>query len=129
MPGSSQRIRTAARVALGVIRFVNGTMALFTPAALSRRLGMDPDATPGMLYPWRMFGIRTMLVGAELLLPDGERRARAVRVAPLIHASDVLAATMAFRGRHLPRRAATATVAISAVNVVLSLLAQPPRNR
>ena len=125
--GGIERLRTPARIALGLIRLINGMMALFTSAALARRLGLDPQAQPGMLYMIRMFGIRTILLGLTLLLPGEERQRRAVRVAPLIHASDTTAATLALLGGHLPPRAARAAVAISSVNIVLSLLAQPAK--
>ena len=42
-----------------------------------------------------MFGIRTVLIGAELLMQTGDRRAEALRRAILIHASDTLAALLA----------------------------------
>ncbi len=122
-----------ARIALAGIRMVNGAAALFAPKFMARRLGVDPDANTTSLYVLRLFGVRTVLIGAELLLPEGEERARAVRVAPLIHASDTAAATIALTRRHLPVKSAVTAVLISAVNTVLALLAQAeveePRGR
>ena len=91
----------AARVTLAGIRIANGTMGLFAPDVLSKKLDVGESAAP-MGYPFRMFGIRTILIGVDLLSRDPEVRRHAVRAAPLIHASDT----------------------ISAVNLVLALLAK-----
>lgn len=113
-----------ARIALAIIRLVNGLMALLTPRALLGRLGAGSQVNPVALYALRMFGIRTVLIGAGLLLPEGDLRAWTVRTAPIIHASDSAAAvTLAVSGG-LPRRSGVTVVLISATNVVLSILAQ-----
>jgi hypothetical protein len=113
-----------ARLALAGIRLTNGTAALLAPAAFGRRLGVDPDAHPPALYVMRLFGVRTILIGADLLRRDPGARARALRVAPLVHASDTAAAVLAGRSGHLPSRAARAATAISALNLALALLAR-----
>ena len=108
-----------ARVALASIRIFNGGTALFAPERLNRRLGLDQTA----VYPFRMFGIRTVLIGIDLLAADSEVRRHALRLSVLVHASDtVSAATAGFTKAISPRAAATAT-AISSVNVALALLA------
>jgi hypothetical protein len=76
------------------------------------------------VYALRLFGIRTVIVGAELLARPSAHRHRAVRLAPLIHASDTAAAYLAGRHGHLPPRAARTAVAVSGVNTVLALVAQ-----
>jgi hypothetical protein len=114
-----------ARFALATIRLFNGALALFAPQILLRNLEADPATSAPALYAFRMFGVRTIVIGAQLLLPDGEVRRQTLRAAPLIHASDVAAAQLA----GLPPRAARTTTAISAVNTVLAFLAQPSRNR
>jgi hypothetical protein len=111
-----------ARVLLGCIRLLNGGLALLVPGFLARQIGVDPDANPGILYVFRMFGIRTVLIGAELLQPASEQRTEAVRRAVLIHASDTLAAFLATLNGNFPR-ARRAIVAISGLNTVLALLA------
>ena len=121
----SDRVRDYARFALAGIRLFNGVAGLFAPAALARRLGVDPDASPGVLYALRLFGVRTILIGLELLLPEREVRNRSVRIAPIIHASDVASALLTGAQPQFPRRAATTTALISTVNVILSLLMQP----
>jgi hypothetical protein len=127
MPPTPTRLRVYARFALATIRLINGFAGLFMPAFLIRRLGGNPDAQPVALYAFRMFGIRTIVIGAELLLPEGAVRDHAQRMAPLIHASDTAAALLAGVRRQVPPRAAVTIALISGTNVVLSLLMQSPR--
>jgi hypothetical protein len=94
------------------------------PARLARRLGVDPDANPAALYALRLFGVRTVLIGAQLLLRDSGMRAHSLRVAPVIHALDATAALIAGERGQLPRRAATTAALISTVNTVLAVIAQ-----
>ena len=111
------------RKVLAGIRLVNGTLGLLAPELLLRRLGTDLSRDRSGIYPFRMFGIRTILIGADLLLLQGEERRRATRLAVLIHASDTLAAATAGIRGDLPRKAATVTTLISAGNTVLAVLA------
>ena len=120
----ASRIHEYARVTLSAIRLFNGTAALFAPAALVRRLGVDPEANPAALYALRMFGVRTVLIGAQLLLRNGGLRAHSLRVAPVIHVLDAAAAMIAGAQGQLPRRAATTAALISTVNTVLAVVAQ-----
>ena len=115
-------LRDYARVLLAAIRLLNGSLALLVPGFLARQIGVDPDANPGILYVFRMFGIRTVLIGAELLLQTGDRRAEAVRRAVVIHASDTLAAFLATLSGTFPRKSRT-IVWISALNTLLAVLA------
>jgi hypothetical protein len=116
----------SARVTLAGIRIFNGATALFAPQALARRLDVEDAAGP-MGYPFRMFGIRTILIGADLLSKDPAVRRHAVRAAVLIHASDTISAYTTGATGGLPRRSAKAATAISAVNVLLALLANRSR--
>ena len=100
-------IHDYARVLLACIRLLNGTAALVVPGFLARQIGVDPDANPGIKYVFRMFGIRTVLIGAELLMQTGDRRSEAVRRAILIHASDTLAAFLASLSGQFPRQGRT----------------------
>jgi len=109
------------RIGLATVRLVMGSVGLFAPTLLMRRLSVNPKEQPGMAYPFRMFGIRTVLIGTDLLRPDGLERQHAVRVALLIHATDVFAAVIAAVRGELPRRAALAATTISGCNVLLSL--------
>ena len=69
-----------------------------------------------------MFGIRTVLIGAELLMQTGDRRAEALRRAVVIHASDTLAAYLASRSSHFPQKGRI-IIWISAFNTLLAIIA------
>jgi hypothetical protein len=112
-----------ARITLAGIRLFNGVAALFVPATLTRQLGVDPAANPAALYALRLFGVRTVLIGAQLLLRDGGVRAHSLRVAPAIHALDASAALIAGGRGQLPQRAATTAAVISSVNTLLAIVA------
>jgi hypothetical protein len=124
MAGKFNRVHDYARITLAGIRMFNGVAALFVPATLARRLGVDPEANPAALYALRLFGVRTVLIGAQLLLRDGGLRAHSLRVAPVVHALDATAALIAGDRGQLPRRAATTAALISTVNTVLAIVAQ-----
>jgi hypothetical protein len=111
------------RVALGAIRVVNGASALMAPKMLMTRLGVDAANNRAAVYGLRMFGIRTVLIGLDLLRDDQEVRGRAVRIAPLIHGCDTASAVVAGVRGDLPRRAAALATAISGINLVLAVLA------
>lgn len=112
-----------ARKALAVVRLFNGMVALLAPQILLRRLGTDPQADRSGVYPFRMFGIRTVLIGVDLLTLRGEERRRATRLAVLIHATDTVSATIAGLKGHLSPRAAVVTALISGGNTALAILA------
>ena len=122
MPGSD-RSRELARVALACIRLINGLAALLVPGFLARQIGVDPLANPGVTYVFRMFGVRTVLIGADLLVQSGPRRADALGEAVWIHASDTLAALLATLSGRFPRRGRL-IVAISAINTLLAAYAR-----
>jgi hypothetical protein len=121
MPTS--RVPGLARVALAAIRIVNGSAALVAPAPLARHLGVRRDDNQAVQYVFRMFGIRTVVIGLQLLLPDGEIRRASVRTAPVIHASDTASAALAGITRQIPARPALIVTSISALNTVLALTA------
>lgn len=112
-----------ARRLLAAIRLVNGTLALVVPGVVSRRLGSDPRRDPAAIYPLRLFGIRTVLLGSELLLLEGDQRRRAIEFAVAIHATDTASAALAGLRGQLPRRAAIAATLISATNTALAAVA------
>lgn len=120
-------LRTKAHLALGAIRLVNGCVALFAPRAMSRRLGIEPEANPSAIYPLRMFGVRTIILGLELLAGRPERRRERLDTAVIIHASDTAAAATAGLRGHVPMRVGILITAISAFNTVLALVAPRPR--
>ena len=118
-------MRTAdgARLALAGVRTLNGALALFAPAVLARRMGAVPPGRGPALYPLRMFGVRTVLLGAELAVLSGESRRRALQSGVLIHATDTLSAGIAGLRREVPPRFAAVATAISATNTALAAVA------
>src|SRR5690348_10351394 len=116
------RLSDYARVLLASIRLLNGGLALLAPGFLARQIGVDPETNPGITYVFRMFGIRTVLIGAELLQPPGDRRDEALQRAILVHASDTLAASLAALSGQFPK-SGRVIVGISALNTVLAVLA------
>ncbi len=121
MPG--RPVGTAALRALAAIRLVNGLLALVLPAVLVKRTSEDPsDTSP--YYAFRMFGIRTVVLGADLLLLRGAALERARKEAVIIHFSDTVCAAIGGMRGDLPPRAARITVAISGVNTALAVVAR-----
>jgi hypothetical protein len=112
----------SARIALAGIRIYNGANGLFAPERLARRLDVEEASGP-MSYPFRMFGVRTILIGLDLLSRDPAVRRHALRAAVVVHASDTASALVTGLAGALPRRSAVATTAISAANTVLALVA------
>lgn len=112
--------RDHARLALATIRLVNGTLALVAPNALLRRLGADPNVNKVAIYPMRMFGIRTIVLGVQLLIDDPSPEA--ARFGVLIHATDAATAITAGVRRELPPRVAAMTSMISLINTGLAVV-------
>ena len=121
----SHGTRDFARRLLAAIRIFNGGAGLLFPETLARRLGIDPDLNPGALYFIRLFGVRTVLMGADLL--RAESRARSLSQAVLIHGSDTLAAGLAAFSGRLPGNAGLTITLISALNTTLALIASRGR--
>jgi hypothetical protein len=117
--------RDYARITLACVRIFNGTASLAAPRTFARRLGTDADADGAAVHIARMFGIRTILIGVDLLSRDPEVRRHAQRLALLVHASDTASAAAAGLSKQLPARAAVFATGISALNVVLAAVASP----
>lgn len=117
--------RDNARLTLAAIRLVNGTLALLAPETLLRRLGADPDANKVAIYPMRMFGIRTVVLGVQLLVDQPSPQADKFGV--LIHATDSVTAIKAGIRRQLPPRVAAMTAAISLTNTALAVIIAWPK--
>jgi len=116
-------------VALGLIRLANGLLALFAPGFMLRALGSSQVASPPATYILRMFGIRTIFLGLDLLAGSPARQREALERAPMIHGTDALAALTAGLTRQLAPRTAATTVGISSVNLVLALVARTSGDR
>jgi len=93
------------------------------PEALLGRLGVDTAKDRSGTYPFRMFGIRTILIGLDLLLLTGDELRRAEKLAVLIHASDMILAGITTVHGDLPRKQGLVATAISAVNTGLAVIA------
>lgn len=116
-----------ARMALAVIRLINGSVALVAPRLLIGRMDSADPPSPAAVYAFRMFGIRTVLIGRELLVEDGLARARAVAQAPLIHATDLGTATLLTLTRRVSVRRGLPLIGISALNTFLAVQAGRPQ--
>jgi len=123
MSDNLEHYRDYARILLAGIRLFNGAAALFAPTLLARQFRDNPNSA--VIYVLRLFGVRTIIVGIELLVPDEELRASALRYAIPIHASDTLSAALAGIQRQLPPRVSIMLTAISGVNTALAIFAQP----
>jgi hypothetical protein len=123
-------VLSKARYVLAAIRIVNGLLALVAPALIIRRFGEDPrededreDGDAAAIYGLRLFGVRTVLIGADLVTQRGQPLEHTINQAVLIHASDTLtAATLGTSGKLRPEMAAGIT-AISALNTALAVAA------
>ena len=127
MPDTHGRARDYARIALACIRLLNGLAGLLAPNLLLRGLQLDPEKNPGAFYAFRLFGVRTVILGAELLRGDAAVRDRSLRLGVVIHASDTIAAVLAGLSGQIPRPAATRVALLSALNTCLSIYAQRKR--
>jgi hypothetical protein len=118
------KVGTGARYALGVIRFVNGAIGLVAPAVIMRRFGEDePAGNPAATYGLRLFGVRTVLIGADLLRTRGAELDHAIRVAPIIHASDTATVLALQRSKQLSPELARPLALISGTNTLLAVIA------
>lgn len=112
-----------ARYSLAAIRIVNGLLALVAPSLIIKRFGENPDNAAAAIYGLRLFGVRTVLIGADLITQRGEPLEHSIKQAVLIHASDTLtAATLGTSKRIRPQMAVPLTL-ISAVNTALAVAA------
>ncbi|MGW4485942.1 hypothetical protein ACWEOE_19125 [Amycolatopsis sp. NPDC004368] len=68
-----------------------------------------------------MFGIRTLILGFDLLLVRGHRRDTLLKQAILIHGVDTLAAFYAGQKAEISPKAAKLTTTISAINTALAI--------
>jgi hypothetical protein len=117
-----ETIRRYARYSLAGIRLLNGIVGLVAPELLIRRLATDPRQSPAAIYAFRLFGIRTILLGLELLTFRDEQLQRALHEGVIIHISDALTSVLLGEQGQLPPRIAVTTASISAVNVGLALI-------
>jgi hypothetical protein len=116
-------VLSKARYALAAIRIINGLLALVAPSLIIKRFGEDPDKDAAAIYGLRLFGVRTVLIGADLITEHGQPLQHTISQAVIIHASDtVTAATLGTSGRLRPQMAVPITL-ISALNTALAVAA------
>jgi len=115
---------TTARYALGGVRVLAGTTGLVAPAMIISRFGdSNPAANPAAIYGLRLFGIRTVLIGADLIRLRGHDLDHALRAAPIIHATDIATVLTLQRNKQLSPERARPLALISGVNTVLAVVA------
>jgi hypothetical protein len=114
---------------LAAIRLVNGGLGLIAPQILIRRLGTDPAAETSAFYPFRMFGVRTIVLGADLLTLRGAPLKRASILAIVIHAIDTVSAAWGGIQGEVSPRTSRITTAISGTNTLLALIGYFARPR
>ena len=116
-------IGEAARFALAGIRVINGSLALIAPDVIIGRFGEQPASDNAAKYGLRMFGIRTVLLGVDLMALRGKPLRRALGQAVIIHGTDTAtAALLGVSGQVKPRTAVPLTL-ISMTNTVLAITA------
>lgn len=106
--------------ALAAIMLTNGSLALLAPRWLMETLGVRAETQPAAIYALRMFGIRTVLVAADLCV-EPRRRRRALREGILMHSTDAAAALVAAALGELPVRQGLMAAGISTLNTALCL--------
>jgi hypothetical protein len=116
-----------ARIALGVVRLVNGALGLLLPRVLIRRIDAT-DSGPAAVYAFRLFGIRNILIGRDVLARRGEALDRSLDEAVLVHGTDSLTAMVLTATGAVPRRAGLSLVTISGINTTLALLGRRTRH-
>ena len=92
--------------------FVNGSLGILAPRFLIRSLGVKPDLEPGMIYVFRMFGIRTLFIAIDLVRRPDERQ-RSMREGIIVHATDASVALTAAMLGQLPARPAIMVAGLS----------------
>jgi hypothetical protein len=113
----------AARFALAGIRVLNGTLALIAPDVIIGRFGEQPDSDNAAKYALRMFGIRTVVLGVDLVALRGTPLRRALGQAVIIHGTDTATAALLGVSGHVKPRTAIPLTLISMTNTVLAITA------
>ncbi|MCU1667636.1 MAG: hypothetical protein JWP40_563 [Blastococcus sp.] len=121
---------TAARYTLGSIRVLNGALGLIAPTVIIRRFGdQHPESNAAAIYGLRLFGARTIVLGADLFLLRNRELDGALRSAILIHGSDTATVLALRRNKQLSPERARPLALISGLNTVLAITAYLGRRR
>ena len=116
-------IGKAARYALAGIRVINGALALIAPDVIIGRFGEQPASDNAARYGLRMFGIRTVVLGVDLLALRGKPLRRALGQAVIIHGTDTVTAALLGVSGHVKPRTAVPLTLISMTNTALAITA------
>jgi hypothetical protein len=115
---------TVARFALGSVRLLAGSVGLFAPAMIIGRFGDEqPGRNPAAIYGLRLFGVRTVLIGADLFRLKGRELDHALRVAPVIHASDMATVLALWKNKQLAPERARPLALLSGANTLFAVAA------
>ncbi len=120
--------RRTARQGLAGVRILMGTLGLVAPAVLIKRMEPDGTQSPAAVYAFRLFGIRTILLGFDLLVRPDEEVQRQLRQGVVIHASDVVTVVMLGVRHKIPHRTAVLTTLISSANLALAIVGMERRS-
>lgn len=118
----AEKWSSCARQALAAVRIFNGSLGLLAPEVLIKRIDPQHQPSPAAIYAFRLFGIRTILIGADLLVLRGASLRRALYQGVLVHGSDTMTSVLLGLQSKTTPRTATMLAAISAGNVLLALL-------
>ena len=113
---------------LAGVRLANGTTGLVAPQLLIRRIDPAQAVSPAGIYAFRLFGVRTMFLGAELLIRRDAQLQHGLREGLVIHASDVATSVLVGVQRQVTPRTSALLATISAITVPLAATALE-RNR
>lgn len=108
---------------LAAVRIINGAIGLVAPQLLIKRFDADRPTSPAAIYAFRLFGIRTILLGVDLLVGSEADVRRAVRQGVVIHVSDLATVVALGLQKKIPPRTAVMTALISGTNVTSALTA------
>lgn len=119
MPEPTDRAEVLSRASGAIASSVG-----LSPRLLLRAFGIAPnDMTGAAAFGWRLFGVRTLAVGASAYRGDEAARA----AIPPVQIADQAVFAHALRTGAVPRRSAALAMAVSGVLIVLDLLAHGDR--
>ena len=101
-----------------------GVAAVLSPTLLGRVFGLTEPATGGGALAWRLFGVRTALIGVAAVRGSAQAR----RAVLPVQAADQLVFLHALVTGSVPRRTALMAMATSGALIAGCLVARSPRN-
>lgn len=111
----------AARTLAG-IRLTNGVLGLLAPRILLRRLGTDAGRGDSAVYPLRLFGIRNIVLGVDLLTTRDAEFRRAAATSVIVHATDLASVVSGGLRGGIPPGPARIVTILSGINTGLALV-------